>query len=179
MFLFIKYDPHLLNLNYWLFTTVLNILGCFIDNLIFIKYDFESPLAINELLCFLSSKILLALKFSSTVFTWEKFCCHSDHFVEKEKDENNLMKGLVNMRDGVVQTIFFFPVWFLLNLALPYQREAQRFFFPFDKCSTFSYIFILTFLNFFKWWLIVYWDVSKSSVSSQVFFHRLKSYKSF
>ena len=41
------------------------------------------------------------------------------------------MQGLLNMVDGVEQTSLnpeFFPAWFLLNMALHYDGEAQYFF---------------------------------------------------
>ena len=50
----------------------------------------------------------------------EKICNHSEHFVDKEKDANHLVQGLVNMVDGVEQTT--------LNPII----------FPIDKCGTFS-----------------------------------------
>ena len=53
---------------------------------------------------------------------------YSAHFVEKEKDESHLVQGLLNMVDGVEQTRQFqiFSLWFLLNVALRYHREAQH-----------------------------------------------------
>ena len=60
----------------------------------------------------------------------DKIFRHSKHFVENEKDGNHLVQGLRNMMDEVEQTNqnpVFFPVRFLLNVALHYHGEAQRF----------------------------------------------------
>ena len=55
-----------------------------------------------------------------------------EHFVEKEKDGKHLVQGLMNMVDGAEETSLnqiFFPVWFLLNVALYTHWEAQPFFY--------------------------------------------------
>ena len=52
----------------------------------------------------------------------------SGHFVKNKKVGNHFVKGLVKMVDGVEHIRLHpisFPVWFLLNVILHYQREAQ------------------------------------------------------
>ena len=64
--------------------------------------------------------------------------CYSEHFVENEKDINHLVKGLVNMMDGVEKTRLnpiFFPAWFLLNVILRYLEKHNVS--PIDKCRAF------------------------------------------
>ena len=53
--------------------------------------------------------------------------CHSEHFVENEKDGNHLVQGLMNMLEYISLNSIFFLVWFLLNVALHYHKEAQCF----------------------------------------------------
>ena len=36
---------------------------------------------------------------------------HSEHFVEKEKDENHFIQGPMNMVDGLEQTNLYFSCW--------------------------------------------------------------------
>ena len=92
--------------------------------------------------CHFSGHLLITLKKNSSDFEFKKVSaniftlsseeifCYSEHFVENEKDGDHSVQGQVNMLDGVEQTslnpVFFHP-WFLLNLALCYHGEVQRF----------------------------------------------------
>ena len=83
----------------------------------YIRNYFESLFAIYLVACwFVSSKIQLVSctrKLSQTFSPdlLEKICCPSEHFVENEKEGNQLVYGLLNIVDGIEQksqnSIFF------------------------------------------------------------------------
>ena len=87
---------------------------------------FKSPFAIYQLFSF-SSKIQLVSITKCFYRIIRKNINHSEHFIEKEKNGNHLVQGVVNMVDGVnrsTKKTILFLAWFLLIVSLRYHKET-------------------------------------------------------